>query len=99
MTTPSSGRSTRAWKRLCAWAKDNLPAICARCGGRIDLDLPKEHRLSWTLDHIIPRVIRPDLAEDPANVVPMHRSCNSSKGARTGPPVLPKPPPTSRRWG
>lgn len=35
-----------------------------------------------SIDHIIPRKLRPDLAGDPANWAPAHLSCNSAKGAR-----------------
>lgn len=35
-----------------------------------------------TVDHLIPRSFRPDLAYDLENVLPAHRKCNSSRGNR-----------------
>ena len=35
-----------------------------------------------TVDHIVPLSIDPTLGEDPTNLLPAHRSCNSRRGAR-----------------
>lgn len=34
------------------------------------------------VDHVIPRVQRPDLAMTPSNLKPAHKTCNASKGDR-----------------
>lgn len=76
----SDGRSSRAWKTLSAQLRRELPPICSICGDSIDLGLDPRHRMSWTLDHVLPMHTHPELAMDPANLRPAHRSCNSSKG-------------------
>lgn len=40
---------------------------------------------SNTVDHLIPRSVRPDLTWDLNNARPAHRSCNSSRGTRALP--------------
>ncbi|WP_079171426.1 HNH endonuclease [Streptomyces sp. CC53] len=98
MTAASAGRSTRRWKRLCVELRATLPPLCGICGQIIDLDLPPRHPQSWTLDHIIPRSVRPDLAEDPDNLRPAHYGCNSARGA-AGHEKRPGHLRVSRRWG
>lgn len=67
------GRKGRPWQRIRAQVL-GASTICHLCG-RDGAD---------TVDHVIPRSLRPDLAHDLANLRPAHRSCNSSKGARLG---------------
>lgn len=55
---------------------------CAICGRPIDYDAPPRHPNSWTLDHIKPVDLYPELALDPANCQSAHFSCNASKGNR-----------------
>lgn len=43
---------------------------------------PRCTRLATTGDHIIPRILRPDLEYDLANGQPSCAPCNSSKGRR-----------------
>lgn len=40
-------------------------------------------RLSTTADHVIPRVVRPDLTMDRANLRGACSSCNTTRGAKT----------------
>lgn len=90
----SDGRSSRAWKALCARLRVELPPICWLCGGDIDLGLHHLDRWAWTLDHVQPLDTHPELAMDLANLRPAHRSCNSSKGSSTSTNAVR----TSRTW-
>lgn len=74
-------RSTMRWKNLCAYLRPLLPPICHICGKPIDRALPARHRLSWTLDHVIPIKEAPHLAFVLSNLKPAHWGCNSAKGA------------------
>jgi 5-methylcytosine-specific restriction endonuclease McrA len=60
---------------------------CGLCGGWIDKTLPKGHRLSFTVDEVIPRSRHPlgarYAALDRSNLRAAHWSCNSSKGNGT----------------
>lgn len=60
---------------------------CHRCGYPIDMQLRSPHPLSWTADHIIPRVLLTDPTDyrhwHISNLQAMHRRCNGSKGAKT----------------
>lgn len=79
---PSHGRKGSAWRRLRAQvlAASNVCHLCGRPGAD-------------TVDHVIPRSRRPDLAHDLTNLRPAHRSCNSRKGAGPRPPLG-----SSRTW-
>lgn len=73
-------RKGRTSTRLRATVKQMGSHICWLCGVPIDMGLPPEHRMSWTMDHVMPVSIRPDLAEDLGNIREAHRGCNSSRG-------------------
>lgn len=78
-----AGRSTRRFKaQRTAFRNDcatrELP--CWLCGNTIDYTLPKEHPEAFNLDHGIPVATRPDLAEEPANFRPSHKTCNEARG-------------------
>lgn len=81
------------YRKLCAWVKANFDPVCWRCWREIDLSLPAEHPLSFTVDHGTP-VSRGGPRLDPANARPMHRRCNAIKGNRVA-VQLPRP---SREW-
>lgn len=52
--------------------------VCYLCGQVIDADLPPQHKLAFTLDHVQPRsAAGPDTID---NLRPAHRRCNSEKG-------------------
>lgn len=87
-------RGTARWKTLSAYLRPILPPVCHICGKPIDRALPARHRLSWTLDHVIPYKERPDLAFEVWNLKPAHWGCNSAKGAGRA-RVSPK---NSRPW-
>lgn len=61
MRTPYDGRSGRRWATLRKAVLDSSD-VCGICG----------HAGADTVDHIIDRAIRPDLAEDPDNLQPAH---------------------------
>ncbi len=76
----SRGRSTRTFMRIRAKILASNQ-ICAYCG----------HDYSDAVDHVIPRSLRPDLAEVEDNLVPAHhlpcptcgQRCNRIKGTNT----------------
>ncbi|HEU4751521.1 MAG TPA: HNH endonuclease signature motif containing protein [Armatimonadota bacterium] len=74
------GRSGRPWRR----AQSQVRATCTTCwlcGQPINMALPPNDRMSFTVDHVIPL----DQGGDPtslANLRPAHRACNSSKGKK-----------------
>ena len=84
---PKKGRvyDTQAWRNLCTMARQALPPYCARCGGYIDLSLPANHQMSWTLGHRIEQDLLPDeIKYNPTmeDVQPEHRICGSRAGAQ-----------------
>ncbi len=83
----------RPRRRLAALVRAQEPN-CWRCGLPIDLTLPRggpgvrvQHRMSSTIDEVIPRSVHPlgawYAAHDRANLRHAHRSCNSSAGNGT----------------
>lgn len=56
-------------------------AECWLCNEPIDYSLVSPHPDSFSVDHAIPIVERPDLAEDVANFRPAHLDCNKKRGA------------------
>lgn len=60
--TKSSGRDGATWKKLCAMTYDAKGDVCGICG----------HPGSSDTDHIIPKSLRPDLAEELSNLQPAH---------------------------
>jgi 5-methylcytosine-specific restriction endonuclease McrA len=66
-----AGRSTRSFRKMRQRILEtsNICWLCGQPGAD-------------TVDHIIPLSIDPSLAEDPTNLLPAHRGCNSSRGAR-----------------
>jgi 5-methylcytosine-specific restriction endonuclease McrA len=62
--------------------------VCHLCGCAIE---PGE----GTRDHVVP--LRFGGTNDPSNLKPAHRACNSAKGAKSLEPSTPGNPPTSKR--
>lgn len=86
-------RNGRPYRRLVDQVRDQrMP--CWLCGHNIDYQLDPRHRMSFTLDHLVP-ISRGGSLLDPANARAAHRACNSSKGNRTAPR---QPVRSSRRW-
>jgi 5-methylcytosine-specific restriction endonuclease McrA len=94
---PTEGElSARPWRRVRALVL-NISTICYLCG----------HPGSGSVDHVISRKLRPDLALEPTNLRPVHgslsrcpvcrRACNESKGDRPGLPPAQQPR-QSRPW-
>ncbi|MFD6684170.1 HNH endonuclease, partial [Micromonospora parva] len=67
---------------------------CWICGNEIGYRLDARHRLSFTLDHLVP-LSRGGSLLDPANARSAHRACNSGRGNRT---TAYAPQRASRRW-
>jgi 5-methylcytosine-specific restriction endonuclease McrA len=90
------GRKGRPWRRVVEKLRElgrayRLP--CHLCGHPIDYDLPAEHPLSFTADHLVPRVAGGLPSLD--NTAPAHRRCNSRKGGQAD---YVAPMPNSRAW-
>jgi 5-methylcytosine-specific restriction endonuclease McrA len=69
------------WRRLCQLVRDTYGLVCWICWRDIDASLPANHRMSFTVDHLLPRALG-GRRYDIANCRPAHRACNSAKGAR-----------------
>lgn len=81
---PRSESKTTALRAYCA-VRDGW--ICYRCQGSIDPSLRYPHKMSVTLEHVLPQGVT--LAQwvaqggdpyDPAHCTVSHRTCNSSAG-------------------
>lgn len=55
-------------------------ARCALCGNEISYRIKAPHPDSFSVDHVVPVKLRPDLIMDMNNWQPAHRGCNSAKG-------------------
>lgn len=85
----NAGRSGRRWRALVqrVRARDR---VCYRCRQPIDWSVPyrdpetgEVNPDSGSVDHVVPLSIRPDLAEDLANLAAAHLQCNQAAGAKT----------------
>ena len=82
-TSRYAGRSTRRYKTLRADFRRkcrNANAACWLCGNPIDYELTADHPDCFNVDHAVPKSLRADLAEDPANFRPSHKVCNERRG-------------------
>lgn len=76
MTAQHHGRKGRPWRRLRAQVLARDPHCTIRG--------PKCKGYSTTVDHIIPLILRPDLAHDLSNLRGACQACNCAGGARVG---------------
>jgi 5-methylcytosine-specific restriction endonuclease McrA len=92
MAAKNQGRSGRPWSRVKKYFKATN-RVCWICGHWIPVDLPRNHPLEYTVDHVVPR----SKGGPPtiANGRPAHRRCNSRRGVGDNPTP---PVPTSRAW-
>lgn len=74
---------SKKWETLAAKAKayyqdhPELEIQCWLCGRLINVYLPHNDRWSFTLDHVIPKILGGlDIV---SNSMPAHRSCNSRR--------------------
>ena len=80
--TPRAGRTTHTFRRLSrALRAEGRP--CWLCGQDIDYDADPGSYDSFTVDHILPLSMHPELAEVWSNLAAAHRGCNSSRGTKT----------------
>lgn len=86
--------SGRPYQRMVAALKRDGLHICWICGWDIDMSLPYNHRMAWTLDHVQPKALYPCIGLESWNHREAHRKCNSAKGK--GAPK--KRTPHSREW-
>lgn len=88
------GRRTGNFQRL----KEQIRARhdpCFICGQPINYDAEAGAPDSFTVEHREPRSLRPELAEDPGNLVAAHSRCNKARGTRPYRPGLGN---RSREW-
>jgi len=79
------GRRSHSWKKMRRRVLSQSD-VCWLCG-QVGAD---------TVDHIVPRSIDLSLAEQPTNLRPAHRTCNSARGNRN--PQSVENLRASRRW-
>lgn len=87
------GRNGRPWRTARAWVY-RTQDVCRECGELIDKTLAFPHPKSFSVDHIEPVSLRPDLALERTNLAACHLGCNSSKGNGSRRADTP----TSRDW-
>lgn len=93
MPAEYAGRKGRPWRRAVEHVR-RTQSVCHLCGETIDQTLRFPHPKSFSVDHILPRSLNPELAMDRANLAASHLGCNSSKGNGTRRTEVP----TSRDW-
>lgn len=74
---------TERFKKQCSQKRNSdgtRGARCALCGNDINYRIKAPHPDSFSVDHIVPVKLRPDLIMDLNNWQPAHRGCNSAKG-------------------
>ena len=78
------GRSGRPISRIRDQVRREGSHICWLCGKPIDMTLDAQtHAYGWTIDHVLPLSMYPELAVDITNMREAHRHCNSSRGNGT----------------
>ena len=91
--------STSAWRRLSGqcYRRDKAKnAECAICHRPIDYDAkPSSYDWAYEPDHRLNAKDHPELALEPSNIQPAHRTCNRRKQGKAGITNLGKP---SRKW-
>lgn len=75
-------KSTPMSRRIADDLRRRRVQPCCICQQRIDYSLPADDEQAFTVEHKIPRSVRPDLADDPSNCGPAHAECNKRRGNR-----------------
>jgi 5-methylcytosine-specific restriction endonuclease McrA len=75
----ANSRHTARFKRLARELRARGDA-CWLCGDPIDYTLPADHDWAFSVDHIKPWSLAPELREDPANLAAAHSLCNKRRG-------------------
>lgn len=73
------GRADHIRRKIAAVVKDEEPN-CWLCGKPIDPRLSYPHPFSFSVDHIEPVVLRPDLEYTASNCRASHLRCNQKRG-------------------
>jgi 5-methylcytosine-specific restriction endonuclease McrA len=82
------GRQKSSTLKARAWLRDNGPHVCCHCGQSIDVSLPykddngRVNRRCWTLEHVIPASVAPELVNEISNMREAHWECNVQRGAK-----------------
>ncbi len=72
------GRYARGWQALSAKAKrEAVDPHCWLCGEPIDVELHHNHRMAFTLDHVITKLENGE--DDLSNALYAHRGCNAKR--------------------
>ncbi|MFT2016304.1 HNH endonuclease [Streptomyces sp. 796.1] len=75
-------RGGRPWRRIQAHLRATGTHVCWLCGKPIDMSIAPNDPWSWTIDHVVPYSLAPELYLEINNLREAHHSCNSSRGAR-----------------
>ena len=88
MVADWSGRRAQAALRQvrARGMREKLP--CCLCGKAIDYRLRRPNEMACSVQHKIPRSLRPDLTWDPSNWAPAHLLCNWKAGKKLPEPEL-----------
>lgn len=84
MTAKWAGRKGRPWQRAAAHVRAQVRDLgkpCVLCGHAIDLTLPPNHSLGFTVEHLDPLSLG-GAPRELDRLAPAHRSCNSRRGNR-----------------
>lgn len=76
---------SKQWRRVARQAKEQAErdwllgkvTYCTYCGGGIDMTLPRNEGMDFTMDHRVTRL--QGGADTIDNAEPMHRSCNTKR--------------------
>src|SRR4051812_14474422 len=91
----SPGRTGHRWRMVVAQVRAE-EIRCWICGVDIDPCYPPRHPLSFSVDHLIPLALRPDLAVVRANLHAAHLKCNVTRSNRMRAETIRNR--TSRNW-
>ena len=88
MASQDKRRNLRSWRnrrdaekaRAVANQRKGIATTCWLCKRVIDMDLPPLDRWAWTLDHVESLATGGHIL---GQLLPAHRSCNSSRGDGT----------------
>lgn len=83
MSKPWCNRAEYAGYKAKLIAHSGGKPVCYYCRRVIDVRMASGTAQSFTIDHLKPRALYPELAKSFSNMVAAHKSCNSSKATQT----------------
>jgi 5-methylcytosine-specific restriction endonuclease McrA len=87
MPAPTWGNSAHIRDRARAKLRREA-GPCWICGQPIDYTLKSPDPMSFELDHKKSKFVYPELAFEPSNWAPAHRTCNRAKSDREYAPII-----------